>query len=402
MPIYTFSALKEDNSYIKGKVKARSQKKAIKILEKEKLLTVNIKKEKKFVWDKVLAFSTVSRIDKINFTRHLEAYLEAGVNLGEAVKIAAEQTTNKKLQGILDDIHKKIMGGQSLNGALSQHSKYFSKYFIRLIRVGEESGSLDKILRQLLEQQEKEYELIGTVRRSLTYPIIIILAAIAVVVFMMTFVIPTVAKVLIDYGGKLPLATKILITVSNFLVNFGLLMALLIIVIVVFLRIIIKRTPWGKWYFESFLFSVPILKRIIIEYNIAHFTTSMSAPLMSGIPIDKALELAAESYPNSHYRKTIKESIIFIHRGVSLSEVLRAHPKLYPPNVIRIIEIGERTGRIDNMFSHLANFYQKSVTNTLSNLSTVIEPFLLIAIGLTVCFIAVSILTPIWSFAETV
>lgn len=402
MPIYTFSALKEDNSYIKGKIKARSQKKAVKILEKEKLLTVNIKKEKKFYLDKVLSFSTISRIDKINFTRHLEAYLEAGVNLGEAVKIAAEQTANKKLQVILDDIHKKILSGQSLNSALSQHSKYFSKYFIRLIRVGEESGSLDKILRKLLEQQEKEYELIGTVRRSLIYPTIIIMAAIAVVVFMMTFVIPTIARVLIDYGGTLPLTTKILIALSDFIVNFGFLLLLMIIVIVVFLRIIIKKTPWGKWYFESFLLSVPILKRIIIEYNIAHFTASMSAPLTSAIPIDKALELAAESYPNSHYQKTIKEGIIFIHRGVALSEVLQAHPKLYPPNVIRIIEIGEQTGRVDSMFSHLANFYQKSVTNTLGNLSTVIEPFLLISIGLTVCFIAISILTPIWRFAETV
>ena len=147
---------------------------------------------------------------------------------------------------------------------------------------------------------------------------------------------------------------------------------------------------------------MPIIKKIVLEYNIARFTRSVSAPLLSGISIDIALQLAADTCDNAHFKESIEKAVIIVRKGIPLSEVLVGYPKLYPPSVTRMIEIGEQTGKFDHMFKRLARFYETSVTNTLGNISSIIEPFLLNAIGLTVGFIAVSILTPIWKLVDTV
>lgn len=401
MQTFNYAAIRPDNSYIRGKIKTRSRKQAVKALQRDGLLVINLKKELKAGWQNLVIYGRISRIDRIYFTRHLHAYLEAGVALNQAIRIAAEQVTNQKFKEILYDIHERIVAGQSLYGSLNQHAKYFSSYFINLIKVGEESGKLDIILEHLLEQQEKEHELITKVRGALIYPAVIILAAVAVVIFMMTFVVPTIAGLLADYGAELPLPTRVLIATSNLVMNHGIIIAGLSAALVVALRLLVK-TPKGKRLFESLLFKIPLVKKIVLEYNIARFTRAMSAPLQSGLGIDQSLELALSTSENIHFKETIENSLTLVRKGVPLSEILIGYPKLYPPSVTRMIEIGEQTGKIDEMFSRLASFYEKSVFNTFNNLSSVIEPFLLIGIGLVVGFIAVSILTPIWQFAETI
>lgn len=401
MGLYSYTAVKEDNAYIKGKISERSQRRAAAKLLAEGLMVISIKKESSSVLGKEINLFGISRLDKIDFTRHLHTFIDAGVALDQAIKIAAEQVTNKKFKKVLWNIYENIVKGKTLNSSLAGHKKYFSPYFISLIKLGEESGRLDNVLGQLLEQQEKDYELITKVRGALIYPAIIIVAVIAVIIFMMTFVVPTISSILVDYGGTLPLTTRILIASSNFVLAYGLFLLPALVAFIIGLVLAIK-TPKGKWYFEEFLFIMPIIKKLNKEFNLARFTRSMSGPLLSGVSIDKALQLTADTCQNSHYKKSINEAIKFIHRGIPLSEVLQAYPKLYPPNVRRMIEVGEKTGKFDHMFSKLAIFYEKSVANAFANLSSVIEPFLIIFLGLMVGFIAVSILTPIWRFAETI
>ena len=401
MHSFSYAALSSDNSYVKGLIKERSRKRAIAKLESEGLLIINIKEETGRGWNKMLNWSTISRLDKIYFTRHLHAFMEAGIALNEAIKICVEQITNKKFKAILQDIYEKINGGQNLHQSLQPHNKCFSSYFVKLIKVGEQSGRLDATLKHLLEQQEKEYDLITKIRGALIYPIILILAAVSMIIFMMIFVVPTIAGLLTEYGSDLPITTKILVGASNFFVQYGIFFIPVIILLIIFIPKLLK-TKKGKWYFEELLFRLPIIKKIVIEYNIARFTISMSAPLLSGLAINKSLELAAETCQNSHYRETINKGLKFVYKGIPLSEVLHGYPRLYSPNVVRMIEIGEKTGKFDQMFARLAVFYEKSVFNTFNNLSSVIEPFLLLTIGFIVGFIAVSILTPIWKFTETI
>ncbi len=398
---FNYSALDEDNSVVKGTIPAGGRKAAIKALEKQNMMVINLKRENTRDWWNLVVFSTVGRLEMIYITRHLHSFMESGIVLDQAIKIAAEKTSNPKMKEIMNDIYHRIIGGQKLHAALSAHKKYFSSYFINLIKVGEESGTLEQTLNHLLEQQEKDYDLLTKTRGAMIYPVIIIFVAIAVVALMLTFVVPTIASTLKEYGAELPLPTRVMISLSDFLVKYGILVLAGIILLIMLLIHAVKR-PKGRRYWEKFLFALPIIGKIVKEFNIARFSRSMSAPLLSGLSIDNSLKLAADVCQNTHYKTSIESSIQFVRKGIPMTDVMHGYPKLYPPDVIRMLEIGERTGKFDHMFNRIALFYEKSIYNTFTNLSSVIEPFLLVTVGITVGFIAVSILLPIWNFSETI
>jgi type II secretory pathway component PulF len=233
------------------------------------------------------------------------------------------------------------------------------------------------------------------------YPSIIITALIVMVTFMMIFVIPRITEVLSQYNVDLPLQTKILIWLSNTIIHYGFII-FPVLILLVFLFVRWTKTKKGKWRWDSFVLKIPQLKKVIIEFNLARFTRALSSMLKSGVRIDHALDLAAEVSGNSHYQKSIKKGINFVQKGIPLTEVLKGYPKLYPPITTRMVEIGEKTGKLDHMLSRLAEFYEKSVSTAIGNLASVIEPILLLAIGLAVAFVAISVLTPIWSFQKTI
>ena len=402
MSIFFYTALDKKDSFAKGKVEAKNVKKAKAILEGEGFLLINISEENKSRWQKINnLFNSVTLLDRIFFTRHLYTMLESGIALDQAVKITSEQVTNDKFKIVLEDIHQGLQKGQEFNYCLAQHKTYFSNFFISLVRVGEKSGKLDEVLSYLLEQQESDYELVTKTRSALIYPSIIVSALVVMVVFMMIFVIPKVTGILDEYDVELPLATRILIGLSDFLINYGLFLVPVIILLIILIKKQIK-TPKGKWRWDTLILKIPRINKIIMEFNLSRLTRSSSALLKSGVSIDKAIELAADVSNNSHYKKSLKDGIHFVQRGIPLAEVLKGSPKLYPPITTRMIEIGEKSGKLDHMLNRLAVFYQKSVTNTVTNLTSVIEPVLLLLIGLSVAFVAISILTPIWKFYETV
>ena len=402
MAVFSYKALDKANNYTKSVIEARTQKRALLQLEKEGFLVVSIKQEKRHTFlDTELVKQRVRRLDKILFTRHLHTLLESGIALDQALKISSEQSSNKTLKKILIELHQKVKKGQTLNSALRAYPKYFSPFFTNLIQVGEKSGTLEDVLMHLLEQQEQDYELITKTRGSMIYPAVIIAAAFLIVILMMTFVVPTITELLLEYSVDLPLTTRMLIFASQTLNTYGLLMLLALILTVVGLRQWVKK-PSGKKHWDEFKLSLPILRNIVVEFNLARFARSMSSLLKSGMSIDEALDLTATVSGNVFYKDSIRSSIAFVRKGVPLTEVLHGYPKLYPPMTTRMIEIGQKTGKTDNMFTRLAIFYEKSVLNTIQNLSSIIEPVLLLLIGIGVGFIAVSILTPIWKFAETI
>ena len=270
-----------------------------------------------------------------------------------------------------------------------------------MVKVGEKSGTLEDSLNHLLEQQERDYELITKARGAMIYPLIITIAAIIIVSLMMAFVVPTVTGILLEYSVELPLPTKILIFISNFLAN-NLLFVISTIIILFLAGYRLTKTKKGKWIGETILLNTPIIKHIVIEFNLARFTRAMSALLKSGIVIDEALELASDVCKNSHYKVAVAPGVGLVRRGIPLTEILKGNLKLFPPIATRMIEVGEKTGKLDHMYDRIAKFYEKSVLNTLNNLSSIIEPVLLLLIGCGVAFVAVSILTPIWKFVETI
>lgn len=401
MSLFIYNALDKSNAYVKGKIEASNIKKANEKLEKEGFLIINIKQEKQKRLMDINIFNNVTRLDKIFFTRHMYTLLESGIALDEAIRITAEQTTNPKFKEVLTDIYRKLRKGQNFYSSLAQHPKYFSNFFISLVRVGEKSGKLDEVLYYILEQQEKDYEIATKAMGAMIYPCIIITALIVMVTFMMIFVIPKITEVLSEYSVDLPLTTKILIWLSNTLIHYGFII-FPVLILLVFLFVRWTKTKKGKWKWDSFVLKIPRLKKVIVEFNLARFTRALSSMLKSGVRIDHALDLAAEVSGNSHYQKSIKQGINFIQKGIPLTEVLKGYPKLYPPVTTRMVEIGEKTGKLDHMLNRLAEFYEKSVNTAIGNLASVIEPVLILAVGLAVAFVAISVLTPIWSFQKTI
>lgn len=401
MAIFSYTALDEKNSYVRGSVQAKNIKKALLDLESQGFLIVSIDAVKESKFAKFLQISTVRRLDKILFTRHLHTLIESGIALDQALKISSDQATNPKLKSVLADLYEKVRKGQTLNVALSYHKKYFSDFYINLIKVGEASGTLDNVLEHLLEQQERDYELITKTRGAMIYPSVIIAAAILIVVLMMIFVIPSITGLLKEYDVDLPFTTKILIFVSDSINHYGILIAVAIIAMIFGIVRYIK-TPQGKAKWDLAKLKTPILKNIVKEFNLARFCRSMSALLQSGVSIDEALKLTATICGNVYYQESIMSSVKFVRKGIPLTEVLKGKKDLYPPITTRMLEVGEKTGKFDHMFTKLAIFYEKSVLNTINNLASVIEPLLLLAIGFGVGFVAVSILTPIWKFAQSI
>ncbi|MBI4092354.1 MAG: type II secretion system F family protein [Candidatus Kerfeldbacteria bacterium] len=402
MGTFFYSALDLTNSHVKGKVDARSSRAAVATLEREGFQIINLREEKGERFSRFQrSLLGVSTQEKIFFTRNLYTMLESGIALDQAVKTTAEQTTNGTFREALLDIYQRIQKGQTLHSALSQHRQYFPEFFVNVVRVGETSGRLDEVLSFLLEKQEKDYDLKTKARGAMIYPAIILTALVVMVVSMLVFVIPRISDVLHQYDVTLPLATRILLWLSNFLLHYGLYMLPAVVVLLVLFRRA-TRAGRGKWRWDSFVLAFPRINTIVREFNLAQFSRSLSALLKSGMSIDQALDLAAGVTTNSHYQRTIRSGIPFIQKGIPLSEILKGHPKLFPPLTSRMVEVGEKAGKLDHMLTRLAAFYEKSVQNSLTNFSAVIEPVLLLCIGLAVGFVAIAVLTPIWSFSKTI
>jgi type II secretory pathway component PulF len=406
MAQFRYNALDSKDAYVKGVVEARNAKRAVEKLEAEGLLVINVKSEKPkgfslndFIFHRLL--HRVSALEKIFFTRNLHTTLESGIAVDQGLKIAAEQTTNPTLKVVTNDLYQRILKGENLASSLGHHKQFFSDFYINLVRVGESSGKLDEVLAYLLEQQERDYDLRTKARGAMVYPVLILSALVCMVVLMMVFVVPKVTGVLNQYEVQLPLATRILIGLSDFLLRFGIFL-IPVLVALGFLFARWTKSGRGRMAWDRFLLRLPKVGKIIAEFNLARYTRAMASLLKSGVAIDQALATAASVPQNIHYQEAARGGIQFVQRGIPLTEVLKGSTDLFPPLTVRMVEIGERSGKLDHMLERLATFYEKSVEATLANLASVIEPALLLGIGLAVGFVAIAVLTPIWSFSNTI
>lgn len=402
MAFFAYTALDQRNAYNRGRFEARSSKAATVALERQGLMIINIRKEESRRWQFLnQALGGVSAQDKIFLTRNLHTMLEAGISVDEALITTAEQMGNTLFKAALNDISQKLRAGQTLHQSLALYPKYFSPFYVNMIKVGESSGKLDEALAHLLLQQEQDAMLRTKATSSMIYPIIILCALILMVSLMLVFVIPKVAGILDSFHVQLPWATRFLLFLSHAVTRFGWIIGP-VLILLVWLFVRWTKSPRGKWHWDGFLLRIPRIGKVIQEYNVALFTRSLAALLLSGVGLDQAIELASAVVPNVRFAATAKQGIGFIQKGIPLHEVMKGHPKLYPPLTIRMVEVGEKTGKLTHMLERLASFYEGSVQTNLTNLSSVIEPFLLLTIGLTVGFVAVAVITPIWKYSATV
>ncbi|MDD5291144.1 MAG: type II secretion system F family protein [Patescibacteria group bacterium] len=349
----------------------------------------------------LLVFSRVPLKEKLFFVQYLGIMLKSGISLASGLKTLSAQSANKRFAKIIGEIAASVEKGTSFTESLKPHQKIFGELFINMIEAGEVSGKLENVLVQLYTQLKKQNELVSKVKGAMTYPAVIIVAMGGIGAFMMIKIVPQMIGMLKEFNAELPLPTKILISVSDALVNNGLLAAGVLVVSILII-IQIMRTYKGRYYWQTIVLHMPIISPIVKKVNLAKFSRTVSTLLKTDIMIIKTFQITANVLGNLHYRKAVNEMAERIKKGSQINEVVSSYPKLFPPVVNQIISVGEETGELDNILTELADFYEGEVDKIMDNLPSIIEPLLILILGCAVGGMAVAIIMPMYSMGSAI
>jgi len=400
MSRYNYIAKTLQGKSCSGTLEAKDEHELARILRKEGSILIKATSEeeehkKKFLIT-VSFLGRVSLTEKIMFTRNLRVMIAAGVALPRTLRILADQAKNKKFRKTLLKIREEIVKGRAFSESLDKYPSIFSELFVSMVKVGEETGTLEEVLRVLTQQMEKEHEIKSSIKGAMIYPAVIIFAMVCIGVLMLIMVIPKLAAVFSELEVELPLTTKIVIATGTFLSKFWFLLPVGILVFLFLLRVILK-TKTGKLVFDTFVLKIPIIAPIIKKTNSAHTVRTLSSLIAAGVPIVRSLEIVSGTLGNVHYKKAISEVAEEVKKGAKLAGVLKRYENIYPTLVIQMIEVGEETGKTSDVLEKLAEFFEEEVANTTKNLSAVIEPVLMLIVGAVVGFFAISMIQPIYS-----
>lgn len=346
-------------------------------------------------------FTTIPLSEKMMFARNLSVMISSGLPLSKAIRNITVQTRNQKFIKTLTSVQDDLQAGATLSDGLAKFPGIFDELFVNMIRVGEASGNLEEVLDILATQLEKEHDIVSKVRGALVYPAVIVVAMVIIGAIMMMYVVPQITGVFKDLNADLPATTKFVIALSDLLRNhiFWVLggLALLGIALKLFLT-----TETGKKMLGLVIINLPVIKNIVIKMNCARFSRIYSSLLKSGISIVEALKILSRTLTNYYYKIALEKAAENIQKGTPLSKIIYAETKIFPVLVPQMIEVGEETGKTEAVLLKLAEFYEGEVNNLTKNLSSIIEPVLMLMIGGAVGFFAVSILQPMYSVLENI
>ncbi|MDQ5902133.1 MAG: hypothetical protein QG606_349 [Patescibacteria group bacterium] len=346
-------------------------------------------------------FVSVPLKEKMTFTRNLAVMVSSGLTVSKAVTNLSVQTKNKAFQKILLDVYDEVQAGKTLSEGLGKYPKVFNELFTSMVYVGEISGNLEEILEILALQLEKEHELLSKVRGAMIYPLVIVVAMIGIGILMLTYILPRITSVFKDMNVTLPASTRLIMTVSDFMREHAIISVVLFFGGIIGIRLF-ASTRVGKRFFDWLFLYMPIVGNIIIKVNSARFSRIYSSLLKSGVSVLDSLTIVKKTLSNSYYRDALDEAIVEIQKGVDLSTVVLRYPHIFPVLVPQIIQVGEETGKTEMVLRKLAEFYEEEVSQITKNMSSIIEPVLMILIGGGVGFFAVAMLTPMYSVMENI
>ncbi len=350
---------------------------------------------------KINLFSHVSLREKIVFTNNLGGMLTAGLSLTRALSILEKQTKNPSLTKVLTSIIDDINRGNTLSDGMKKFPKVFSGLFVSMVHSGEESGGLPQALSEVGLNLKKSYDLNKKIKGALMYPSIILVAIFLIGILMMIFVVPTLTKTFKDLGGELPSSTKFVIWLSDTISQHTLLFLFVIGCIVGFF-VLFARLEITRKYFDYIVLRLPIVGGIAKEVNTARTARTLSSLLSSGVNLSRALNITEEVLQNLYYKRLIRQAIVSIEKGSALSASFKGDTFLYPVMMGEMIEVGEETGNLSKMLLDIAVFYESEVDNKTKDLSTIIEPVLMVFIGGAVGFFAVSMISPMYSVMNAI
>jgi len=407
MPKYSFIAKSQKGDSYSGAREARDEQELARALRQESYVLISAVKEetKKGLGlrglSEIFSFRRVALKDKMMLTRNLKVMISAGISIPKAIRTLATQSKNKKLKKALQDIAEKIIRGENFSDALTSYPLIFSKLFCSMIKVGEESGSLEKNLDILAKQMEREHYLKARIQEAMMYPAVIVMAMVGIGAIMLVVVVPKLAKTFEELGSQLPLTTRIVIGLGTFLAEKWYFAVLILIVLLFLFRAVLKIKA-GKKLFDTWILDLPIISPIIKKTNAAHTVRTLSSLIAAGVPLVRSLEIVAETLGNYHYKEAITTSIEKVKKGEKLSEALRPYERLYPLTVVQMIEVGEETGETSSILEKLGDFFEEEISQTTKNLTAIIEPILMLIIGGVVGFFAISMVQPMYSMLQEI
>lgn len=341
----------------------------------------------------------ISLTEKSLFTRNLAVMVKSGVSLPRSLKILSEQIKHPYFKTAIWQIQQDVQRGSTLVDSLNKHPRAFNQFYINMVKVGEASGTLENVLNVLAKQMEKEHQLIVKIRSAMAYPALILITMIGIGVAMLVFVMPKLMQVFTDMKVKLPLSTRLFLNAASNIRLYGLYFAL-VVLFLIFGLYFYWRSSIGKKRLHQLLLYLPLLGKISQKVNITRFTSNLSSLLESGVSLIDALETLKGVLSNVTYRFSLEEISQKVQKGEDLSKAMASYPKLYTSLLIQMIEVGEETGTTADALNQIAEFYQNEIDETTKNISSIIEPVLMIIIGIVVGFFAISMISPIYSMLQ--
>ena len=387
----------ESNEIIKADVQAENEKAAAKLLMAQGMFPISIDlKADKDLMGKLGLGDHVGSKDRVIFTRQLSTLINAGLPLTQSLRTVSEQVTNKTLHEIVVQVVASVEGGQSLSQAFAAYPKAFNDVYVSLVAAGESSGSLDKALERIANQQEKDAAIVSKIRGALIYPVIVLVVIVLVLVFMLTTVLPQVGGLYKDLHQELPILTRVLLAISTFIQK-GWLLVLIGLVGLGFALRNYVQTEQGRAMADGFKLNAPIFGKIYQKVYMARFSRTLGTMLESGIPMLEALRIVKNAIGNVHVEAVLEKAMSGVKGGKALSSTLENHEDTFVKLVPQMIKIGEQSGAIDSMLDRVATYYENEVDEEIKNISTTIEPVLMVVLGVTVGGVIAAILLPVYS-----
>ena len=404
MPLYSYIAKNFKGVSKTGFIEAKDQSDVAKILREEGYILTSVKiqgeqkKEKRSF--SIPFFNKVSLSEKLIFTRNFQVMVSSGIALPHSLEILSKQAKSAKFRKIISEIAEEILKGGNFSDVLARYPAVFSDLYCNMVKVGEESGTLEEVLSVLTRQMEKEYELKSKIKSAMVYPAVIIVAMLGIGALMLVMVIPKLAETFVELGIELPLTTRIVIGIANFTSKFWYLLPLIIFGIITLFRSALK-TKLGRAILNKVIFKIPIISQLIKKTNSAYTVRTLGSLISAGVPIVRSLELTAGSLNNVYYKAAILDAAEQVKKGAKLAEALKKHEKIYSALVVQMLEVGEETGKTSEILQKLADFFEEEVSVATKNLSTIIEPVLMIIIGAVVGFFVIAMVQPMYGMIQT-
>ena len=401
--LFNYVAVDNTNNKREGTVEAVTIDAAITAIQKRgyTVVTIDPVEEKGFAAlgkIELNLFSSVSNKDIVILSRQISTLFQAHVSPLRIFRLLSAEIENPRLRTAMNEIVEDLQGGSTISKAMSSHPDIFSSFYINMVRSGEESGSLEKSFSYLADYLDRSYEVVSKARNALIYPAFVIAIFIAVMSLMLTMVIPKIAQILIDSGQELPIYTKIVIGISDFMINYiGLILIVLSVGGVLFWRFI--QTDVGKRTFDELVLSIPYVGDLQKKLLLTRICDNLSTMLERGVSMVQALEVTADVVDNMVYREILEDALFEVKSGRSFGDTIAEYPEI-PGVLTQMAKVGEESGSLAEILATLANFYRREVNNSVDTLIGLIEPLMIICLGLGVGVLLVSVLMPIYNLTN--